>query len=154
VYDEAGKRLPPPPAPRDVANAVRLLPAQGLVVDGVVILYPDGRPRTRASPGAGRAAPGARLAHLTDLLFLDGTTCRTPLDGAKALLAHCWPASARPACCLPSTSPATAPRSTRPLASWACPACSPLPRRPKLPAARHLLLVRCKNAMTLLISPA
>jgi bifunctional non-homologous end joining protein LigD len=72
-----------------VANAVGLLPAQDLVVDGVVTaLFPDGRPR-----GNGLAAAlegegdGVLTYYLTDLLFLDGhELAATPLARRKALL--------------------------------------------------------------------
>jgi bifunctional non-homologous end joining protein LigD len=93
LFDEGGKRLAPKIATEygAIADAVRLLPAQGVVVDGVVTaLYPDGRPRAR---GLGDALAGrgeAALAYyLTDLLFLDGhDLAETPLVRRKALLAE------------------------------------------------------------------
>ena len=108
LFDEAGKRLPPKAAAAHaaVANAVRLLPAQSVLVDGVVTaLYPDGRPRAQGlaetlagAPGAlrgGSSAPKAEdgapaLAYyLNDLLFLDGHDLgATPLGRRKALLAE------------------------------------------------------------------
>ncbi|HVU53361.1 MAG TPA: DNA polymerase ligase N-terminal domain-containing protein [Polyangia bacterium] len=96
LFDEAGKRLPPKATAglAAIANAVRLLPAQGVVVDGVATaLYPDGRPRARglaealAGQGGGDGAP-ALVFYLTDLLFLDGhDLAETPLARRKALLA-------------------------------------------------------------------
>ena len=94
LFDESGKRLPPKGAASlaAIANAVRLLPAQGLVVDGVATaLYPDGRPRAEGLTEALAGAPGApALAfYLTDLLFLDGHDLgATPLAKRKALLAQ------------------------------------------------------------------
>jgi bifunctional non-homologous end joining protein LigD len=93
LFDEAGKRLPPKAvaAHAAVANAVRLLPAQSLVVDGVVTaLYPDGRPRARglAEALAGEG-PAALAYYLTDVTFLDGHDLgATPLARRKALLAE------------------------------------------------------------------
>jgi len=93
LYDEAGKRLPPADAGRFVAiaNAVRLLPAQSVIVDGVVTaLHPDGRPRAQglaqALDGEGQAA----LAYyLTDVTFLDGHDLGdVTLERRKALLAQ------------------------------------------------------------------
>jgi bifunctional non-homologous end joining protein LigD len=93
LFDERGRRLPAQVAARHaaIANAVRLLPAQSLVVDGVATaLLPDGRPRSaglaQALAGAG---PAALAYYLTDLLFLDGHDLgRTPLARRKALLAE------------------------------------------------------------------
>jgi bifunctional non-homologous end joining protein LigD len=71
---------------------VRLLPAQSLIVDGVVTaLHPDGRPRTRglAEALAGKTPAGAPVLayYLTDLLFLDGhDLSETPLERRKGLL--------------------------------------------------------------------
>jgi bifunctional non-homologous end joining protein LigD len=92
LFDERGRRLPPKVEARHagVANAVRLLPAQSLVVDGVVTaLHPDGRPRARGLAEALAGGGGAALAYyLTDLLYLDGHDLgRTPLSHRKALLA-------------------------------------------------------------------
>jgi bifunctional non-homologous end joining protein LigD len=93
LLDEAGKRLPPKAAAAHaaVANAVRLLPAQSLLVDGVVTaLYPDGRPRAEdlAAALAGEG-PAALAYYLTDLLFLDGHDLgETPLARRKAVLAE------------------------------------------------------------------
>jgi bifunctional non-homologous end joining protein LigD len=95
LFDEGGKRLAPKAAASHaaVANAVRLLPAQSLVVDGVATaLYPDGRPRARglaeALAGRGVAGTPALAFYLTDLLFLDGHDLgATPLAKRKALLA-------------------------------------------------------------------
>jgi bifunctional non-homologous end joining protein LigD len=93
LYDEAGKRLPAEAARRHaaVANAVRLLPAQDLVVDGVVTaLWPDGRPRAEglADALAGKG-PAALAYYLTDLTFLDGHDLGSvPLERRKALLAE------------------------------------------------------------------
>jgi ATP-dependent DNA ligase len=93
LFDEAGKRLAPAVARKHaaVANAVRLLPAQSLVVDGVLTaLYPDGRPRARGLTAtlAGEG-PAALTYYLTDLLFLDGLDLgQTPLARRKALLAE------------------------------------------------------------------
>jgi bifunctional non-homologous end joining protein LigD len=93
LFDETGKRLPPKVAASlaAIANAVRLLPAQGLLVDGVATaLYPDGRPRAKGLAEALAGAPGApALAfYLTDLVFLDGHDLgATPLGERKALLA-------------------------------------------------------------------
>src|SRR4029078_5252184 len=77
LYGELGKHLTSAVARRHetIANALRLLPAQNLIVDGVATaLYPDGRSRAR---GLGEALAGegpATLAYyLTDLLYLDGT---------------------------------------------------------------------------------
>jgi bifunctional non-homologous end joining protein LigD len=91
LFDEAGKALPAAAARKHeaIANAVRLLPAQSLIVDGVATaLYPDGRPRasglTAALAGAGE---GALTYYLTDLLYLDGNDLsETPLERRKALL--------------------------------------------------------------------
>jgi bifunctional non-homologous end joining protein LigD len=93
LYDEAGKRLPAKTAAAHaaVANAVRLPPAQSLVVDGVATaLYPDGRPRARGLAAALAGEGEAALAYyLTDLLFLDGHDLgETPLARRKALLAE------------------------------------------------------------------
>jgi bifunctional non-homologous end joining protein LigD len=94
LYDEAGKRLPPKVAASHaaIANAVRLLPAQSLLVDGVATaLYPDGRPRAKGLAEALAGEPGApALAYyLTDLLFLDGHDLgATPLARRKKLLAE------------------------------------------------------------------
>jgi bifunctional non-homologous end joining protein LigD len=92
LFDEAGKRLGPKAAASHaaVANAVRLLPAQSLVVDGVVTaLYPDGRPRARGLAEALAGEGPATLAYyVTDLLYLDGHDLgETPLARRKALLA-------------------------------------------------------------------
>jgi bifunctional non-homologous end joining protein LigD len=93
LFDEAGKRL----SAREVAshaavaNAVRLLPAQSVIVDGVVTaLYPDGRPRARGLAAALAGDGPAVLAYyLTDLLFLDGHDLgETPLARRKTLLAE------------------------------------------------------------------
>jgi bifunctional non-homologous end joining protein LigD len=91
LFDEAGKALPAAAARKHeaIANAVRLLPAQSLIVDGVATaLYPDGRPRasglTAALAGVGE---GALTYYLTDLLYLDGNDLsKTPLERRKALL--------------------------------------------------------------------
>jgi hypothetical protein len=93
LFDEAGKRLPARTAARyeKVANAVRLLPAQNLVVDGVLTaLYPDGRPRDEGLAAALAGEGPASLAYyLTDLLFLDGHDLgEAPLARRKALLAE------------------------------------------------------------------
>jgi len=93
LFDESGKRLPAKAAAAQaaVANAVRLLPAQSLLVDGVVTaLYPDGRPRARGLPEAlAGEGPAALAYYVTDLLFLDGhDLARTPLARRKALLAE------------------------------------------------------------------
>jgi bifunctional non-homologous end joining protein LigD len=93
LFDEAGKRLPPAAARSHaaVANAVRLLPAQSLVVDGVLTaLHPDGRPRARGLAAAlAGEGPAALTYYLTDLLFLDGLDLgETPLVRRKALLAE------------------------------------------------------------------
>ena len=93
LYDETGKALPAkiaaPLAP--LANAVRLLPAQNLVVDGVATaLRPDGHPRAEdlREALAGRG-PAALAYYLTDLLFLDGHDLgATPLARRKQLLAE------------------------------------------------------------------
>jgi bifunctional non-homologous end joining protein LigD len=97
LFDEMGKRLPPKTAASltAIANAVRLLPAQSVVVDGVATaLYPDGRPRARglaealAGPRDGDGAP-ALAFYLTDLLFLDGHELGSvPLVKRKAWLAE------------------------------------------------------------------
>jgi bifunctional non-homologous end joining protein LigD len=92
LFDEAGKRLSPAVARTHaaVANAVRLLPAQSLVVDGVVTaLYPDGRSRARGLAATLAGEGPAMLAYyLTDVLFLDGHDLgETPLARRKALLA-------------------------------------------------------------------
>jgi bifunctional non-homologous end joining protein LigD len=91
LLDEGGKRLAPKVAAEyaAVANAVRLLPAQSVVVDGVVTaLHPDGRPRARGLADALAGRGEATLAYyLTDLLFLDGhDLSETPLARRKALL--------------------------------------------------------------------
>jgi bifunctional non-homologous end joining protein LigD len=93
LFDAAGKRLTGKTAAayEKVVNAVRLLPAQNLIVDGVVTaLYPDGRPRADgladALVGEG---PAALAYYLTDLLFLDGRDLgQAPLSRRKALLAQ------------------------------------------------------------------
>ncbi|HSZ81757.1 MAG TPA: DNA polymerase ligase N-terminal domain-containing protein [Polyangia bacterium] len=92
LFDERGQRLAPKVAAEyaSVANAVRLLPAQSVVVDGVVTaLHPDGRPRARGLAAALAGRGEAALAYyLTDLLFLDGhDLAETPLARRKALLA-------------------------------------------------------------------
>jgi bifunctional non-homologous end joining protein LigD len=72
-----------------VANAVGLLPAQDLVVDGVVTaLFPDGRPRANGLAAALEGeGDGVLTYYLTDLLFLDGhDLTATPLARRKALL--------------------------------------------------------------------
>jgi len=93
LFDETGKPLAAkaaaPLAP--IANAVRLLPAQSLVVDGVATaLRPDGHPSGRALPDALAGRGEAALAYyLTDLLALDGRDLgETPLARRKALLAE------------------------------------------------------------------
>jgi bifunctional non-homologous end joining protein LigD len=92
LFDEAGKRLGPKAAASHaaVANGVRLLPAQSVVVDGVVTaLHPDGRPSARglAEALAGEG-PAALAYYVTDLLFLDGHDLgAVPLARRKALLA-------------------------------------------------------------------
>jgi bifunctional non-homologous end joining protein LigD len=93
LFDEAGKALPAAAARKHeaIANAVRLLPAQSLIVDGVATaLHPDGRPNGRdlAKALAGEG-PGALTFYLTDLTFLDGADLgETPLEKRKALLAQ------------------------------------------------------------------
>jgi bifunctional non-homologous end joining protein LigD len=74
-----------------IANAVRQLPAQDLVVDGVATaLFPDGRPRANGLAAALEGeGPGVLTYYLTDLLFLDGhDLAATPLVRRKALLAQ------------------------------------------------------------------
>ncbi len=93
LFDETGERLSPREAARHaaVANAVRLLPAQSVIVDGVVTaLYPDGRPRARGLAAAlAGEGPAALAYYLTDLLFLDGHDLgETPLARRKTLLAE------------------------------------------------------------------
>jgi bifunctional non-homologous end joining protein LigD len=96
LFDETGKRLERKAAATyaAVANAVRLLPAQSLTVDGVVTaLYPDGRPRTeglaRVLAGEGEEGGPTLAYYLTDLLYLDGHDLgATPLVRRKALLAE------------------------------------------------------------------
>jgi len=93
LFDEAGKRLPAKVAAgfAAVANAVRLLPAQSVVVDGVVTaLRADGHPRAQGLAEALAGEGPATLAYyLTDLLFLDGHDLgETPLARRKALLAE------------------------------------------------------------------
>jgi bifunctional non-homologous end joining protein LigD len=81
----AARRLTP------VADAVRMLPAEGLIVDGVLTaLSPDGRAHRAgiddALAGKGEAA---LTYYLDDLLFLDGHDLRpVPLARRKALLAE------------------------------------------------------------------
>jgi bifunctional non-homologous end joining protein LigD len=93
LFDDTGKRLSARTLASHaaVANAVRLLPAQNVIVDGVVTaLYPDGRPRARglAEALAGEG-PAALAYYLTDLLFLDGHDLgETPLARRKTLLAE------------------------------------------------------------------
>jgi len=93
LFDASGKRLSAKAAAAHeaVANAVRLLPAQSLLVDGVVTaLYADGRPRARGLPEAlAGEGPAALAYYVTDLLFLDGhDLARAPLARRKALLAE------------------------------------------------------------------
>jgi bifunctional non-homologous end joining protein LigD len=93
LFDEDGKLLPARmiTAHAAIANAVRLLPAQSVVVDGVATaLYPDGRPRARGLADALAGRGEAALAYyLTDLLYLDGQDLAdTPLVRRKALLAE------------------------------------------------------------------
>jgi bifunctional non-homologous end joining protein LigD len=93
LFDEAGKKLPPATARKHaaVANAVRLLPAQTLIVDGVVTaLYPDGHTRAKGLDQALAGDGPAVLAfYLTDLAFLDGhDLSATPLERRKAVLAE------------------------------------------------------------------
>jgi bifunctional non-homologous end joining protein LigD len=92
LFDDVGKPLAAAAARKHetLANAVRLLPAQSLLVDGVATaLHPDGRPHAedlaKALAGEG---PGALTFYLTDLTFLDGADLSaTPLEQRKALLA-------------------------------------------------------------------
>jgi bifunctional non-homologous end joining protein LigD len=93
LFDETGKRLSPKAAAglAAVADAVRLLPAQSLLVDGVATaLYPDGRPRARGLAEALAGQGPATLAYyVTDLLFLDGHDLgAVPLARRKAVLAE------------------------------------------------------------------
>jgi bifunctional non-homologous end joining protein LigD len=92
LFDEVGKALPAAQARKHeaIANAVRLLPAQSLIVDGVATaLHADGRPHAEDLAGAlAGEGPGALTFYLTDLTFLDGTDLSdTPLEQRKALLA-------------------------------------------------------------------
>jgi bifunctional non-homologous end joining protein LigD len=92
LFDEAGKALPAAAARRHeaIANAVRLMPAQSLIVDGVATaLFPDGRPRAEGLEEAlAGEGPAALTFYVTDLLYLDGTDLsETPLEQRKALLA-------------------------------------------------------------------
>jgi bifunctional non-homologous end joining protein LigD len=73
-----------------VADAVRMLPADALVVDGTVTaLYPDGRSRKAGLDDALDGEGEAVLAYyLDDLLYLDGhDLTAVPLERRKALLA-------------------------------------------------------------------
>jgi bifunctional non-homologous end joining protein LigD len=93
LFGESGAPLPVKVAAvhAAVANAVRLLPAQNLIVDGVVTaLHPDGRPRARGlSEALAGEGPAALAYYLTDLLFLEGRDLgQTPLGRRKALLAE------------------------------------------------------------------
>ena len=92
LYDEAGRRLPPVVGRGHaaIANAVRMLPVQCLIVEGVATaLPPDGRPRASGLAEALAGAGSATLAfYLTDLPFLDGHDLgAVPLERRKALLA-------------------------------------------------------------------
>jgi bifunctional non-homologous end joining protein LigD len=92
LFDEGGEPLDREEATwfAPVANAVRLLPAQDLVVDGVVTaLFPDGRPRANGLEAALEGeGDGVLTYYLTDLAFLDGHELgATPLERRKALLA-------------------------------------------------------------------
>jgi bifunctional non-homologous end joining protein LigD len=82
-----------------VANALRMLPAADLIVDGVVTaLDRDGRPRPEdlAEALAGRGS-SVLAFYVTDLLFLDGLDLgRTPLERRKARLADLVARVARP----------------------------------------------------------
>jgi len=80
----AARRLQP------VADAVRMLPADGLVVDGVITaLSPDGRTHRAGIADALAGKGDCALAYsVDDLLFLDGHDLRAvPLERRKALLA-------------------------------------------------------------------
>lgn len=80
----AARRLAP------VADAVRLLPADSLIVDGVVTaLYPDGRARQAGLAAALAGTGEAALAYyVNDLSFLDGHDLgAVPLERRKRLLA-------------------------------------------------------------------
>jgi bifunctional non-homologous end joining protein LigD len=92
MVSERGTVLGPKAAERlaPVADAVRMLPADGLVVDGTVTaLYPDGRSRKEGLDDALDGEGDAVLAYyLDDLLYLDGhDLTAVPLERRKALLA-------------------------------------------------------------------
>jgi bifunctional non-homologous end joining protein LigD len=93
LLSETGTRLSPAAARRYrvVADAVRLLPAGSVVVDGMLTaLFPDGRTRARGlSQALAGQGPAALAYYLTDLPFLDGHDLgATPLLRRKALLAE------------------------------------------------------------------
>jgi len=74
-----------------VAADVRLLPAQGLIVDGVLTaVRPDGHPDPEALPGALAGRGKAALTYFVfDLPYLDGHDLRdVPLAQRKELLAR------------------------------------------------------------------
>jgi bifunctional non-homologous end joining protein LigD len=111
LLDEDGKPLTAAAARKRgaIADAVRMLPAQTLVVDGILAaMTPAGHSDARALPGAlaGKALAGKALADKTgatlayfvfDLIHLDGfDLTRVPLDRRKALLAELVRASAEP----------------------------------------------------------
>jgi bifunctional non-homologous end joining protein LigD len=88
---------------RAIADAVRMLPAQTLLVDGVLAaMTPDGHTDAAALPGVLAGGPGATatlaLVYLVfDLPYLDGRDLtRVPLERRKALLAALVRGSSEP----------------------------------------------------------
>ncbi len=101
LLDEDGKPLTAAAVRKRgaIADAVRMLPAQTLVVDGMLAaMTPAGHSDDRALPGALAGKLGATLAYFVfDLVHLDGfDLTRVPLDRRKALLAELVRASAEP----------------------------------------------------------
>lgn len=82
-----------------VADAIRMLPAQSLIVDGVLAaMTPDGLPDAAALSGALAGQGKATLAYLVfDLPYLDGhDLTRVPLTARKKLLADLVRTSSEP----------------------------------------------------------
>jgi bifunctional non-homologous end joining protein LigD len=105
LLDSAGRPLPAVAARqrKAIIEAVRMLPVQTLLVDGVLAaMTPDGHSDAAALPAAlaAQSRPGATLALaylVFDLPYLDGRDLtRVPLERRKALLAALVRGSSEP----------------------------------------------------------
>ena len=105
-----------------IAGAANLLPATSLIVDGMLAaLMPDGTTRRAALDDALHGKGPAKLAYFAfDLLFFDGNDLSgVALEKRKALLQALLARVAEPdRYASPTTSPATAWRSSREPAVW------------------------------------